>query len=177
MKQTILLLTISVLCLTAQFSFGQITSTKEKTKKPYIVWVTPIDKTPTIIGYLSGVGDTLVVTDIHMNQTEKRIRLDNVRYLEYYRKGMKGESIVVGSVLGFVVGAIVGLNSYEPCTPQGWCIDFGPGGTALAGGILGSLPGLTIGWAVGGKKKLIIQGSTNSIKAQKKKLLKYKFGN
>ena len=176
MKLTIQSLTISIICLTVQFSFGQTTSTPEKMKKPYIVWVQSIDKTSTIKGYLSEVGDTLVVAPLKMNQTDKQISLNNVNYLEFRRKGKKKKGILIGGAIGLGLGALVGLVTYQPCSGS-FCLDFGIGMNALGGGILGVIPGGIIGGMIGGKKITIpIQGSKKSIQTQKEELLKYKFG-
>ena len=177
MKKAIQLLIICMFCLTVQFSFGQTTSFQEKNKKTYIVWVKPIDETLTIKGYLSQVGDTLVVTSMKMNQTDKRIKLDDVNYLEFRRKGKKRKGILIGGAAGFGLGAAIGLITYSPCSSGSFCIDLGPGVNALGGGILGLIPGLLIGGLKGSEKiRVPIQGSRKSIQTQKKELLKYKFG-
>jgi Na+/proline symporter len=55
-----------------------------------------------------------------------------------------------GALAGTAVGVVVGLVSYEKPKSTGFStLDFGPGATALAGGILGAVTGFTIGGIVG----------------------------
>lgn len=178
MKQTIQFLTTCILCLSVQFSFGQTTNTPEKKKKTYIVWVKPIDNTSTIKGYLSEVGDMLVVTPIKKNQTDHRIKLDQVNYLKFRKKGKIGKGLLIGGISGLGIGALVGLATHKSSSSSdSFSINLGPEFSVLGGGIVGAISGLIIGRIVGGKKITIpIQGSKKSIQAQKEELLKYKFG-
>lgn len=178
MQHIIRLLTISIFFLTIQSSFGQITSTYKKMKKPYIVWVKPIDNTSTIKGYLNEVSDTLVIKSLLKHKAKTYIGLNNIEYLKYRRKGKTGQSIAIGGLAGFAVGAIIYMSVlYEPCsTKSSFCFFSDSGVVILSGGTLGIIPGLIIGGIVGGRKKIIIPGSSKSIKAQKEKLNKIKMG-
>ena len=172
MKHHLRLLTISIFLFSVQFSFGQVTSSNEKKKKPYIVWVKLLDNTPTFKGYLSEVGDTLVIISLKVNTLTRKIRLDNVNYLKFNEKGNAGRSASLGGVVGFGFGALVGYVT----TPSDSSY-FGPGANAIAGGLLGIIPGLLIGGIIGSKKiQVPIQGSNKSVQAQKEELRKYKFG-
>jgi len=181
MKQTIKFVMLVVLCLTVNFSFSQATSTQEKKEKPYRAWVKPIDELYMLKGYLSEVGDTLIVmhhleNEIYQTyQTYRQIRLDKVDYLKFRRKGEMGKSAAIGGAVGLLIGATVGLLAHEPCPPRsGFCLDLGPGVSTLSGGVLGMIPGLIIGGIAGGTRiKIPIKGSNKSIEAQKKELLKY----
>jgi hypothetical protein len=183
MKLTIRLLTISIFLLSVQFSFGQVISSNEKKKKSYIVYVKPLYNAPAFKGYLSEIGDTLVIVPLKLNNPIKKIRLDKVNYLEFKEKGKTGRGILLGGLAGFGLGAIIGYATYKPnpcpTSSSGFsiCIDLGPGANAMGGGILGIIPGLLIGGIVGSKKiQVPIQGSKKSIQAQKEEIQKYKFG-
>lgn len=172
MKTTIKSLTISIFLLSIQISFGQVTSSNEKPKKAYMVYVQPLYNAPTFKGYLSEIGDTLVIVPLNVNKPIKKIRLDKVNYLNFKDKGKVGRGIGLGGLMGFGLGALVGYGT-TPSDP----FYFGPRANALPGGILGLIPGLLIGGKVGSKKiQVPIQGSKKSIQAQKEELQKYKYG-
>ncbi len=68
------------------------------------------------------------------------------------RKTNTGKGAGIGFLLGGVVGAVIGLASYEECESQGAfsCIgDLGPGVNALGGAIIGGLVGLVAGVLIG----------------------------
>ena len=63
-----------------------------------------------------------------------------------------GEGAGIGFLLGAVVGAVIGLASYEECESQGAFSCLGPDGPeiyALAGAIIGGLGGLVAGALIG----------------------------
>ena len=119
--------------------------------------------------------DSLKEVSFIMKQSIKIIRLENVNYLKFQKKGKKGKSTLIGGAVGFGLGGLIGLITYSPCSSSGgFCVDLGPGASALGGGILGLIPGLIIGRIVGGKTKST-QGRSNGIQFQKQELGKNKF--
>ena len=176
MKKTIqFFLTISIFCFSYQFSFCQ----NSKEKATHRAWVKKTDKSRTIEGDLYRVGDSLeIILPKYKNNVIKHICIRYIKYVEVRKKGKLGKSILAGALSGMALGAIIGYASYEEpkCSPNSFCLDldFGPGFSALGGGVLGIIPGAIIGGVIGGVKvRIPIKGSKKSMKQQQEELRKY----
>ena len=92
----------------------------------------------------------------------------------YCLENAAGRGLGYGFLAGGAVGAIFGYAAYSPpnCDGTYFCMDFGPGADALAGGLLG---GITVGLVglIGGSsyRKYMIYGDQPSYHAFRTKLL------
>jgi hypothetical protein len=93
-------------------------------------------------------GDTAVTDPGGLFVLDERTRLE--QSLGQQRKGFTG--LAVGGAVGMVVGAIVGAAVWHPTPCEGFgCVvpDVGRAGSAVAGGIVGSIVGGWSGYLVG----------------------------
>ena len=82
-----------------------------------------------------------------------------IKSIRIHRKGAIGRGIGWGATTGGIAGAIVGFASYTPPDCSFFCIDFGPGPDAIAGGVIGAAAGSLIGLAIGSAgKEFIVEG-------------------
>ncbi|MFT5385023.1 MAG: hypothetical protein ACI81W_002426 [Saprospiraceae bacterium] len=182
-----------------------ITSTDEKTKKkkkaPHKTWVTSIDKSFYLNGYLREVGDSVIVisnllSTMEPNYTTQNINIGNVKTIIFRKKDKIGKSIFYGALIGFGIGAfsavldgddVPGKDCYDPSTNPG-----GLGG--IFTGVIGALdPCRTVGDKVllrglplgltgallGGiaglaKIKIPINGNHRTMKIRKGELLEFR---
>jgi hypothetical protein len=77
----------------------------------------------------------------------------NVRGYELKRRGLGGfEGLAIGTLLGFVAGAVIGLavtSDDPPCEDPHLCVRFASRQKALLAGGLGAALGLVIGRQIG----------------------------
>lgn len=73
-----------------------------------------------------------------------------IETLKLRRRNNAGKGFLLGLATGSGLGALVGFISYSPpdCS-NGWCLDFGPGFSALAGGLTGGMIGGLFGLGIG----------------------------
>ena len=61
-----------------------------------------------------------------------------------------GRGALTGAGIGASIGLVLALATYEPCpSDAGFCIDFGPGGSAFVGAGIGALAGGLVGLVAG----------------------------
>ncbi len=85
------------------------------------------------------------------NGTVISLPIDSVDYVSRHKESHFWTGAGYGTLVGCTVGALAGYAAYhkpEP-TPGEFTFDFGPGFSALAGGMLGSIGGFVIGGAIG----------------------------
>ena len=163
-----ILLTLNTLMLCHLSMIGQSNNHIERNKN-FIVWVTPIDSSSIIKGYLSEVEDSLIVISNFYNYKKQRIYNYDIKEIKFRNKGNIGKGFAIGALSGFAVGAIAGLAAGDDS--EGW-IRFTAGQKALVSGVALALPGALIGGMIGAAKiKIPINGNKMT---QKQKLLKYK---
>ncbi|MEI6947765.1 hypothetical protein V9K67_11275 [Paraflavisolibacter sp. H34] len=110
-----------------------------------------------ISGYLRLVGDSSVrICFIPVRYGApcgytKDIAYQQIRSLRIRRDGRIRRGALLGIVGGSLLGALIGWIAYQPpdCNGSYFCIDFGPGLSALAGLATGTLAGAGLGVALG----------------------------
>ncbi|MFN2400224.1 MAG: hypothetical protein ABR543_16540 [Gemmatimonadaceae bacterium] len=110
------------------------------------------------IGTIASISaDTLVIRE-GKDGALHTIPIDSVARLEMSRgRGMNGRNMVAGALLGFAVGAAIGVataSKGSSCDENSICFeeDFAPMGGALVGGLGGALVGTLIGAAMAGER-------------------------
>lgn len=171
-KPTPLLLTIIIVFLLSHKTvLGQSSDqTKTKDYKHYITWVLPKDKSGVTKGYLSEVGDNLIVITNHSNQEKTEINFDNIKAIKFREKGIVGRGVLYGALSGFVFGGVIGFAMGDDRPGP---VSFTAQEKAISLGLGLAIPGALLG-ALAGSAKITIPINGNS-KNQKEKLMKYKF--
>ncbi len=147
--------------------FGQ--TPKQVKSRKYKTWVTRIDNSSSIKGYMSEVGDSSIIISNLKNIEKQRIYFNDIKIIKFRRKGEIGRGVLFGALTGFAVGGLIGLASGDD---KGYLINFTAGEKGLLAGTLLTIPGAIIGGLLGSIKiKIPINGNTHN---QKAKLLKYK---
>jgi len=97
-------------------------------------------------------GDTLDIRTAADGRLRTTILRDNVQ-LEFSigREPALVQGAGVGLIVGGTVGVLAGVASYQSpgCQPNQLCFDFGPGMSALAGGLIGAGAGAVLGLLIG----------------------------
>ena len=144
------------------------------------VWVTKMNSSPTIRGYISWVGDSslTVVNKTNLTLTHE-IPIHTIEILKFRKRNKIRKSFFRGALIGAAVGAIVGIaarhdNSCEPNTfcigiPKYYIVANLMGGGAVIGGLAGLVIGHTISF------KIPINGNKSSYNKQKEKLENQRF--
>lgn len=134
-------------------------------------------------GYLSHLNDsTFYISDVPVlfgspdQRNKNRFSYPVIAQVSLRPKGSVGRGILFGALGGAAIGALIGLVTYqEPdCELGSWvCIDFGPGFSALGGGIIGTFGGGLIGGIAGAsaKKTFSIGGKKEKFDAMKMSVL------
>lgn len=134
-------------------------------------------------GYLSHLNDSSVyISDVQIiygnpdTRAQKKFVYSDISQISLRRKGSIARGYLFGTLGGAVIGAIIGLATYQKpnCDPNAWfCFDFGPGVDALGGGLIGALGGGLAGGIIGaaGKKAFKIGGKKENIDAFKMSVL------
>jgi len=165
----ILFITLVIFCLSHQSLLGQTTQQVKKNNY-YKTWVTT-DNSSKVKGYLSEVGDSLIIISNLSNNEIKSIRLKNVKNIKFRKKGRIGKGILYGALAGIAIGAGIGFSGGDDEDCFLFCLTAKQ--KAVLGGTLLSVPGALIGGIIGSARiKIPINGNT---KNRKKELLKYKF--
>ena len=157
---------------------GQIIDVK--TKGLYKIWVMPMDKSPKLKGYLTGLEDSLITVSKHLNKLEltrnnQSINIQNIETIKFRRKGRIGRGILVGALTGFTIGGILGLSSEDD---RRGIVSFTKEQKALMGGVVLSVPGAIIGAIIGSLKvKIPINGNRTTFKNRKKDLRNFMITN
>jgi hypothetical protein len=100
------------------------------------------------------------------------IAIKNIQRLSVRRKNGPGRGLRYGLLVGGGIGTLLGYASYSPPGCDGFCIDFGPGLSAVVGAVAGALTGSIVG-ALGGStyRNYMIYGDQPSYDAFKAKIL------
>lgn len=103
-------------------------------------------------GFLIALNDS----SIRMITFERRRQVDTVysfrtiKQVSLRRKNAPGIGFVSGLGVGAGLGAFIGYIAYAPPDCDGgWCLDWGPGFSALGGAVLGGLTGSLVGTGIG----------------------------
>jgi hypothetical protein len=147
------------------------------------IWVTPRNNTSRLIGYLSEVGDSLIIVSSHLNQsgfTEdlQSIDFQNIETIKFRKKGKVGNSILIGALSGVAIGAIVGFASGDDNCSGGlfsslFC--YTKEQKAVLGGVSLLLPGVLIGAVAGSIKiEIPINGDYQTFKKKRGELMKFR---
>jgi|GEM_PF-2898431 len=166
----ILLTMVLLFSLSYQSIIGQTTDQKKK-NKDHITWVTLIDNSPKVKGYLRNVGDSLMIISNLSNYESQSIPINNIKEIKFRPKGSVEKGILFGALGGFAVGGLLGLasgGSSKGC----YFLCFTAGEVALITGATLGVTGALVGGLLGSAKiKIPINGR---VKNQKEELLKYK---
>ena len=132
-------------------------------------------------GYLAAVADSgivmlkspVVFDQSLSNSNCNTIPYQNLKEVTIKRKGRVGRGILIGSVSGFAVGAVVGAVTYKPCNGDFCLLDPGQEGQAIGVGFLGAIGGGIVGGIVGAgaKKTWTIGGKKNQFEDMKSNVL------
>ena len=156
-----------------QSANGQVSEKKHI----YKTWVISYDKSQTTKGYLRGLEDSSIVISTSLNHSTippSSVELDitSVKTIKFRRKNKIGRSILHGAMVGFAVGGISGLMSYDPDAFNIWT----PAEQGLAIGTIFGVAGGLVGLVIGPIKiKIPINGSQKTYEIKKKKLSTYKY--
>lgn len=102
------------------------------------------------------------------------ISIKRIQKLSLRRRNAPERAFGTGFLIGAGTGVLLGYASYSPgCDGSaGFCIDFGPGLSALVGGVVGGLGGGILGLAIGSSyKKYMIFGDQPSYDAFRRQIL------
>lgn len=146
--------------------------------KPFHAWVSQLDGGATVKGYLTELGDSSVAL-LPLRGFDRHPDLfpvPRIKSLMFRRKGRIGRGALIGAVVGFATGFLVGVASAPDCPPNSF-LCFDPTFYGLASGIVLGLPlGTLAGWATGSSKTTIsIGGSQQRYEQQRARLKQYQF--
>lgn len=167
-KQIILFLILSVtyVDITAQSPFL-------KKEKIYFTWIKSMNGTYSRACFLTEIKDSSLSTMERKKNKVNSIGIDEIKYLQFRRKGKEVNGFFLGALTGFIVGGFVGFASGDD--EPGW-FSFTAEEKALILGVLGTAPGAIIGGIVGSAKvKIPINGSFEKYKKQKKDIEKFRY--
>ena len=164
-------------CLTLAAIVGY--SQKGRLSRRAILKVEVVDSVERVqFGYLAAMADSGVVilnTQVVFDQSLANAKLNTINYTNLQeviirKKGRVGNGIVVGSIAGFAVGALIGSATYHPCD---CLLDPGQQGQTVGVGLLGAIGGGIIGGIIGNatKKTFIIGGDKNKFRKMKENVL------
>jgi len=164
----ILLRTVIILILSFHSIIAQTPEQMMK-KKSYRTWVTPIDGSSKIKGYLSEIGDSLTIISDYPNYERQHIYINDVKEVKFRKDGKIGWGIFQGALTGLIIGGIIGFS--EGSDTRGF-IRLTAAEKATFYGTTLAIPGAIIGGIIGAAKiKIPI---TNNTKNPKAKLKRYK---
>ena len=170
----ILFMTLVILTYSHQVLYSQIT-TQEKSKT-YFTWVKKIDNSYSKAGYLSDLNDRMISINTVEKNDIKIYRIENIKYLQFRKKGNEIKGFLSGTLIGFSIGAIAGYIGIGSGT--GFFDEWGGGCVecAIILGIPCGISGALIGGIIGGNKIMIpINGNHDNYNSQRAKLEKYKY--
>ena len=173
---------ITILTFVALIGFSQAGRFPKRTTIKLTV-VDSIDRVQ--FGYLAAMADSgivmlkspVVFDQSLANSNLNTIAYQNIKEVTMKRKGRVGRGILIGSVSGFLAGAVIGAVTYKPCNGE-FCLDPGPGGQAIGVGFLGAIGGGIVGGIVGAgiKKTWPIGGKKNRFDDMKSSVLDMTYG-
>lgn len=122
-------------------------------------------------------GDLSALNDSSIRMVKYRPMADTVFYvrdiktISIRRRGAGGRGYLVGTAIGGGLGGAIGYASYTPPSCDGFCLDFGPGLSAIAGAVVGGITGGLVGLAVGsGYTEYLLHGNQSLYDALRKKI-------
>jgi hypothetical protein len=94
------------------------------------------------------LGDKICISQ---NENFDTVNINNIEEIIKINESSIWESAGIGFGIGSIGGAVLGLASYEKPEDNGGFItfDYGPGFSAIAGGIIGGITGSIIGGSIG----------------------------
>ena len=135
----------------------------------YKSWVKTMDGTQNQKGFLAELKDSSIV--FGSQQKLEDIAISNMKQINFRKKNAIGKSMGYGALIGFGLGAVIGLASGDD---KGGFISFTAEEKALAAGIFLTIPGAIIGALVGSAKvKIPINGKMDQYERQRMKIQKY----
>ena len=152
----------------------------------YNAWITLIENSSNLYGYLREVKDSAIVFSNHLSKLEpiyetQNLDVKNIETLKFRKKGSVGMAMVIGALTGLGIGALLGYAGGDDKKSSSSGLDFNFNFTssaeakAVVGGVAGSFFGALIGLAVGSAKiKVPINGNQKSFTRQKENLKKFK---
>ncbi len=179
MKTRILLLVIFMLI--SLLIFAQLKKPDSlKIPKIYKTWVKTNTEPFDYQGLLFKVDDSSIVVfktfDHHTNFNlveQSYIPAMKIEQLSFRRKGSASMGAIVGGLIGFSVGAIIGFVTVK--SPHGGLLSMSPGATAFIYGTALMIPGAVLGTYFGSPIIVFnIKGDLNKYHKQKDKIEKYK---
>lgn len=140
----------------------------------HFIWVKTMDKHKTNARYLSEYQDSSVtIMDRKMNNAQI-INIENIKYLEFRRKGNEVRGFFLGAFGGFLTGAFLGLAKGDDDPSNFFSLTAEQ--NAVLFGILLTPPGAILGGILGSRKiKIPIDGDINNYNRQKKIIEKYRY--
>jgi hypothetical protein len=149
-------------------------ATNNKKGKSYQVWISQIDSNQKLKGYLYKIGkDSITIKSSSINKRAEinynYIRIENLNTIELRKKGKVYRGFILGGVIGFCTGGLLGLAGGDDDPDDFWA--FKAEEKALIFGTLLALPGTVIGGIAGAVKiKIPIRGSKTKFEQEKPNL-------
>ena len=144
---------------------AEIAKNKRAKKKKYKAWVTLINRTDKVKGFLYAVNDSSIVvsassdlvTDQYTASLNNSLAIANIKKIRLRKKGNIGRGYIIGTSIGIVAGILLASGEGDGFTTF-----------AVAGmmGIVGSVVGTGVG-GLSGTKRYTIDGN-------QEKFLKYR---
>ena len=151
------------------FALPLIADAQQDSIKKHVILIDVQAKSGTVNNYyLQSLSDTSlsltrqpILYGTTNAKTDRDFYYDDIKSITYRRKGATGRTILAGTAIGFVTGAIIGLASGDD-DPNSW-FRISAGEKALAGGFLLGITGAIVGTIAGlvSNKRFVILGERN----------------
>ena len=149
---------------------AQIAKKGKAKKKKYKVWLTLINRTDKVKGFLYAVNDSAIVvssssdlvTDQYTASLNNSIAIANIKKIRLRKKGNIGKGYIIGTSIGIATGVLLGVSAAD-----------GDGFSTLAAagmlGIVGSVVGTGVG-SISGSKRYTIDGNQDTFLISRQEL-------
>ena len=102
----------------------------EHKKGQYRIWISKMDKSKKVKGFLFEAGDSLLtIMDYSVVGGSRSVEIENINKIKLRKKSKPGRGLLTGALVGFSIGAIIGLASGDD--PGGGFISLTAGQKAI----------------------------------------------
>src|SRR4051812_29992688 len=145
---------LAVIFITCSSTTFRQQKKKSEKKKVYYAYVeVTTERRKDIIGVLQEVSDSAILL-FTKGGSRMSIEANTIEHIAIKRKGHVGRGLIIGSVIGVGVGAIIGFASGDTeCDGSPFCASITAGEKAAVDAVaIGGL-GALIGWGIGSRAK------------------------